>query len=76
MAGGYLAPFLENDEVLANMNSAFRGNYLGERTLLSAAREAWVQCGPSVGKLGPYRHPADWGGGVDRVRQPVDGAAP
>ena len=51
-AGGYLAPFLENDEVLANMNGAFGGNYLGERTLLSAAREAGFSVA-SVGKLGP-----------------------
>ncbi len=52
MAGGYLAPFLENDEVLANMNSAFGGNYLGEVTLLTAAREAGFSVA-SVGKLGP-----------------------
>src|ERR1700761_5852873 len=29
-SGGFLTPFLENDEVLANMNSVFHGNYLGE----------------------------------------------
>ncbi len=34
---GTIAPFLENDELLADMNSAFSGNYLGERTLLSMA---------------------------------------
>src|SRR5580700_6177101 len=36
---GSVTPFLENDEVLADMNSIFQENYLGERTLLSIARE-------------------------------------
>jgi arylsulfatase A-like enzyme len=45
-------PFLENDPVLANMNSVFAGNYLGERTLLSVAREKGFNVA-SVGKLGP-----------------------
>jgi len=36
-AVGSIAPFLENDQVLANMNSIFEGNYLRERTLLSLA---------------------------------------
>lgn len=49
---GYLAPFLENDEVLADMNSAFSSNYLGETTLLSLAREHGYAVA-SVGKLGP-----------------------
>ena len=49
---GYLAPFLEFDPVLADMNSAFGGNYLGERTLLSVAREHGYAVA-SVGKLGP-----------------------
>ncbi len=49
---GYLIPFLENDEVLANMNSAFQGNYLGEKTLLGVAREKGFNVA-SVGKLGP-----------------------
>lgn len=51
-AAGYLAPFLENDEVLADMNQSFSGNYLGERTLLSRAREQGFAVA-SVGKLGP-----------------------
>ena len=51
-ASGYLIPFLENDELLANMNSAFHGNYLGERTLLGVAREKGFNVA-SVGKLGP-----------------------
>lgn len=44
-ANGAITPFLESDELLANMNSAFNVNYLGERTLLSVAREKWLQCG-------------------------------
>ena len=51
-ASGSVAPFLENDEVLANMNSVFDGNYLGDRTLLSLAREKGFNVA-SVGKLGP-----------------------
>jgi arylsulfatase A-like enzyme len=51
-AAGSIAPFLENDQVLANMNSLFEGNYLGERTLLSVAREKGFNVA-SVGKLGP-----------------------
>ena len=49
---GSVAPFLENDEVLADMNGLFDGNYLGERTLLSVAREHGFHVA-SVGKLGP-----------------------
>ena len=51
-SGGFLTPFLENDEVLANMNSVFHGNYLGERTLLSVAAEKGYHVA-SIGKLGP-----------------------
>lgn len=51
-AAGSDTPFLENDQVLANMNSLFAGNYLGERTLLSVAREKGFNVA-SVGKLGP-----------------------
>ncbi len=49
---GSIAPFLENDQVLADMNNVFGGNYLGERTLLSVAREKGFNVA-SVGKLGP-----------------------
>ncbi len=51
-ANGSITPFLENDELLADMNSTFGGNYLGERTLLSVARENGFNVA-SVGKLGP-----------------------
>src|ERR1039458_6963799 len=49
---GFLIPFLESDEVLANMNNAFHGNYLGEKTLLGVALEKGMNVA-SVGKLGP-----------------------
>jgi hypothetical protein len=51
-SAGTITPFLENDQVLANMNSLFSGNYLGERTLLSVAHEKGFNVA-SVGKLGP-----------------------
>ena len=51
-ASGYLVPFLENDPILADMNATFGGNYLGEQTLLSAARAHGYSVA-SVGKLGP-----------------------
>jgi arylsulfatase A-like enzyme len=51
-ATGSIVPFLENDQILANMNSLFAQNYLGERTLLSVAREKGFNVA-SVGKLGP-----------------------
>jgi predicted AlkP superfamily pyrophosphatase or phosphodiesterase len=49
---GSVTPFLESDELLADMNSTFSGNYLGERTLLSVARENGFNVA-SVGKVGP-----------------------
>ena len=51
-AAGFLIPFLESDEILANMNDAFHGNYLGEKTLLGVALEKGMNVA-SVGKLGP-----------------------
>jgi len=51
-AVGSTTPFLESDELLANLNAAFNGNYLGERTLLSVARENGFNVA-SVGKVGP-----------------------
>jgi arylsulfatase A-like enzyme len=49
---GSVTPFLENDEILADLNSVFQGNYLGERTLLSVAHDAGFNVA-SVGKIGP-----------------------
>jgi len=52
VADGNVIPFLENDELLADMNSVFHGNYLGERTLLSVAHDAGFNVA-SIGKIGP-----------------------
>ena len=49
---GSIVPFLEADDILADMNATFGGNYLGERPLLSVARENGMMVA-SVGKLGP-----------------------
>ena len=49
---GSVTPFLESDEVLADLNGLNHGNYLGEATLLSFAREHGYNVA-SVGKLGP-----------------------
>jgi arylsulfatase A-like enzyme len=46
--------FLENDTVLDEMNQKFGGNYLGETTLLAAARAKGWQTA-IVGKEGPAR---------------------
>jgi len=51
-ASGTIVPFLEADDILADMNSTFGGNYLGEQPLLSVAREKGISVA-SVGKLGP-----------------------
>jgi arylsulfatase A-like enzyme len=51
-APGTYTPFIENDQVLADMNDHFRGNYLGEETLLGAARAAGYQTAV-IGKVGP-----------------------
>ena len=49
---GSVTPFLENDVVLSDLAARFDGNYLGEPTLLTSAREAGYAVA-SVGKLGP-----------------------
>lgn len=49
---GYLTPFIENDLILADMNAAFNGNYLGEHTLLSQAQQQGYNVA-AIGKLGP-----------------------
>ena len=51
-APGTIVPFLEADDILADMNGTFGGNYLGERPLLSVAREKGFNVA-AVGKLGP-----------------------
>ncbi len=47
-----LTPFLEDDAILGAMNQRFGGDYLGETSLLAAARTAGFQTA-SIGKLGP-----------------------
>ena len=51
-AGGSLTPFLENDAVLGEMDAHFNGNYLNEKTVLAAARDAGLSTA-LVGKVGP-----------------------
>ncbi len=47
-----LTPFLEDDAMLGAMNARFGGDYLGETSLLAAARAAGLQTAV-IGKLGP-----------------------
>jgi arylsulfatase A-like enzyme len=53
-AKGSVTPFIENDPILAELDSHFRGNYLDEETLLEAARAAGYGTA-AIGKLGPAR---------------------
>ena len=47
-----LTPFYEDDAVLGGMNARFGGDYLGETSLLAAARQAGFSTA-AVGKVGP-----------------------
>ena len=49
---GTLTPFVENDQVLADLDDHFNGNYLNEETILSLARKNGFNTA-SVGKVGP-----------------------
>jgi len=51
-APGSPTPFIENDQVLADLGDHFSGSLLGERTLLSLARGAGYSTA-AIGKLGP-----------------------
>jgi len=51
-ASGTIVPFIEADDLLTDMNQTFGGNYLGERPLMSVARDHGVRVA-SIGKLGP-----------------------
>src|SRR5579871_3176374 len=51
-ASGSVVPFLEADDVLANMNHLFGGNYLGQVTLLTAALQKGFNVA-AIGKVGP-----------------------
>ncbi len=53
-AKGSVAPFIENDAVLAELDHHFEGNYLDEETILEAARAAGYGTA-AIGKLGPAR---------------------
>jgi hypothetical protein len=47
-----MRPFIENNQVLSDMDDHYDGNYLGEETLLSLARNSGYNTA-SVGKVGP-----------------------
>src|SRR5258708_15840105 len=51
-APGTYSPYIENDSVLGDLDAIFNGNYLGEETLLSAARAQGFNTA-AVGKMGP-----------------------
>jgi len=51
-ANGSLAPMIENDAILGEVNAGFGGNYLNQETLLAAARKAGFLTA-SIGKVGP-----------------------
>ena len=51
-AHGSVTPFLENDQVLADVDDHFAGDYLDEATILKLAREAGFSTA-AVGKIGP-----------------------
>lgn len=49
---GTTVPFIENDEILGDLDSHEHGNYLNEATLLQLAREHGYNTA-AIGKLGP-----------------------
>jgi hypothetical protein len=49
---GTPTPFLENDQILADLAGHYNGNYLGEATLLTAALNNGYNAA-AIGKLGP-----------------------
>jgi arylsulfatase A-like enzyme len=51
-AGGMLAPFLESDTVLTDVDEHYQGNFLDEEALLSAAHRAGFSTA-AIGKIGP-----------------------
>jgi hypothetical protein len=51
-ANGSVAPMIENNAILGEINAQFGGNYLNEESLLAAARKAGFLTA-SVGKVGP-----------------------
>ena len=53
-ANGSVTPFIEDDNVLAELDGHFAGNFLNEETLLAAARRQGLSTA-AIGKLGPVR---------------------
>src|SRR5262245_1594138 len=51
-AGGSIAPMIENNAILGEVNAHFGGNYLNEESVLAAARKAGFLTA-AVGKVGP-----------------------
>jgi hypothetical protein len=51
-AGGSITPFVENDQILPDLNAQYNGNYLNEESLLALARQSGYSTA-SVGKHGP-----------------------
>lgn len=51
-APGTPVPFIENDQILADLDDHYEGNYLGEDTLLALARASGYNTA-AIGKLGP-----------------------
>src|SRR5690606_30184698 len=51
-SGGSLAPMIENDRVLGELDEQFGGNFLTEITFLEAARRAGFST-VAIGKHGP-----------------------
>ncbi|HSK43835.1 MAG TPA: alkaline phosphatase family protein [Candidatus Binatia bacterium] len=50
--GASVTPFLEDDQIIGDLDDHYQGNYLHETTLLQAARDKGYQTAV-VGKLGP-----------------------
>jgi hypothetical protein len=51
-AAGSITPFIENDEILSDIDEHFTGNYVNEETVLKAARARGYSTA-AIGKLGP-----------------------
>jgi arylsulfatase A-like enzyme len=52
LAPGTPTPFIENDQILSDLDDHFHGNYLNEETLLGLARKHGYNTA-AVGKVGP-----------------------
>lgn len=51
-AGASVTPFLENDDVIREINRHFDGSYVNETTVMASARQAGYSTA-AIGKLGP-----------------------